>query len=173
MYKKVSLLKYFDIKSVIQNDKINFEVTERDNVDAIPFLGRSSVNNGIVDYVKRKEEFVNKGGKITIALDGSTGATFYQHHDFSSGQNIWELAPRKDYFDELNPLIYLFLVTSIRKAVTEYSWNLSLTKTRLSNININLPILENEKVDISLIKQKMNGLRNINFIKNIPPEQLK
>ena len=169
IYKKVNIIKYFEIKQVIQDDKINFEIVNRDNKEAIPFLGRSSTNNGIVGYVKKREGFVNNGGKITIALDGSTGATFYQHHDFSSGQNIWELKPLGEFFEELSPVIYLYLVTSIRKAVTEYSWNLSLTKKRLSNINIILPLQDNsDKVDTNFIKKQMNRIRNVSYLMNIP-----
>lgn len=88
---KVPLHKYFDIEAPKQDDKIRFEMSDKRDRDAIPFLERSSVNNGIVDYVVKREGYVNEGGVITIALDGSTGSTFYQHHPFSSGQNIWIL----------------------------------------------------------------------------------
>lgn len=172
MYQKVSLTKYFDIKQAIQSDKITFDVSTIDDVDAVPFLGRSAVNNGIVDYVKPIENRINKGRTITIALDGSTGSTFYHHHDFSSGQNIWILEAKEEYFDELPPGVFLFLITTIRKAVNDYSWNLSLTKGRLSNIKILLPIKDDEKVDVELINELMKSLRNIEYLKNISEVRL-
>lgn len=172
MYIKVRLTKYFDIKSVIQSDKINFKLSTKENKESIPFLGRSATNNGIVDYVEPRVGFINNGKSITIALDGSTGSTFYQHHNFSSGQNIWLLEPKPEFFHELTPEIFLFLITSIRKAVTEYSWNLSLTKTRLQNINILLPLLEDEKVNTEFIKSEMSKLRNIDFLQKISEERL-
>lgn len=171
MYSKVSLAKYFDIKSVIQSDKINFKVSNKEDKESVPFLGRSASNNGIVDYVKYRNGFINKGGSITIALDGSTGSTFYQHHSYCSGQNIWILEPKKEFIKEINPAICLFLITTIRKAVIHYSWNLSLTKTRLLNINILLP-LKGELLDTAFIKKEMSRLRNIDFIKSIPEERI-
>ena len=92
---KVKLTKYFSIVSPKQNDKINFQLSTMHDRDAVPFLGRSSVNNAVVDYVKAEENLINDGNVLSIALDGSTGATFYQHHNFCSGQNIWLLIPNR------------------------------------------------------------------------------
>lgn len=172
MLSKVLLSKYFDIKSAIQDDKINFEVVDKNDKNSIPFLGRSALNNGIVDYVKQRENFINNGNVITIALDGSTGSTFYQYHKFSSGQNIWLLVPKQEYLESLTPLIALYFVTSIRKAVKEYSYNLSLTKTRLQNIKVFLPLNKNETIDTVSIENEINQLRNISFIENINTERL-
>lgn len=172
MLSKVLLSKYFDIKSAIQDDKINFEIVDKNDKNSIPFLGRSALNNGIVDYVKQRKNFINNGNVITIALDGSTGSTFYQYHKFSSGQNIWLLVPKQEYLESLTPLIALYFVTSIRKAVKEYSYNLSLTKTRLQNIKVFLPLNKNETIDTVSIENEMNQLRNISFIKNINTERL-
>lgn len=171
--KKVKLSKYFKIKSAIQDDKINFEIVDRNEKDAVPFLGRSATNNGIVDYVKYREGYVNNGKQITIALDGSTGSTFYQHHPFSSGQNIWILEPIKDFVPKMNPEIAIYLITTIRKAVADYSYNLGLTKTRLeNNISIFLPVLNDEVLDIGLIERQIGQLRNAKFLKNINDERI-
>lgn len=164
---KVFLTDYFDIVAPKQDDKLRFEVLEEGKKDGIPFLGRSAVNNGIVAVVKERKNFVNEGNVITIALDGSTGATFYQYHAFSSGQNIWILKHKKEYLEEMTPLIALFLITSIRKAVKGYTWNLSLTKTRLKNIKVYLPLREDGKVDTEYIDSRMRKLRNSELVKNI------
>ncbi len=164
---KVLLTDYFDIVSPKQDDRIRFEVLEEGKKDGIPFLGRSAVNNGIVAVVKKRENFVNEGNVITIALDGSTGATFYQYHAFSSGQNIWILKHKEQYLKEMTPQVALFLITSIRKAVKGYTWNLSLTKTRLKNIRIYLPVKEDGSLDVKYIESRMKKLRNIEMIENI------
>jgi len=164
---KVLLTDYFDIVAPKQDDKLRFEVMEENKKDGIPFLGRSAVNNGIVAVVKKRENFVNEGNVITIALDGSTGSTFYQYHAFSSGQNIWLLKHKKKYLEEMTPAIALFLITSIRKAVKGYTWNLSLTKTRLKNIRIYLPIQKDGKIDIDYIDSRMRKLRNSELIESI------
>lgn len=168
---KVKLSEYFDIKQAIQNDKMNFKILNINEVNSIPFLGRSALNNGIVDYVEENKISINDGGIITIALDGSTGATFYQHHAFSSGQNIWCLHPKSKYFESFNQIIALFCVTSLRKAVASYvgSYNLSLSKTRLTNnIEILLPLNSNKTVNIQYINTIMQELRNINLLKELP-----
>lgn len=168
---KVPLNKYFEIVSPKQDDKINFSVIDGDKSNGIPFLGRSSVNNGIVDYVVERQGYVNDGHVITIALDGSTGSTFYQHHKFSSGQNIWILKPKSKYIKELTPEIAMFVITSIRIAVEDYTWNLSLTKKRLQNINIYLPLKADESLDFDYIEARMSKIRNIEMIKNIREER--
>ena len=165
--KKVSLIKYFTILSAKQDDKINFKVRDIKDVETVPFLGRSSTNNGIVDYVEKREKLINDGNVITIALDGSTGSTFYQYHPFCSGQNIWILKPKEEYLSELTPVVAMFLITTIRLAVKSYTYNLSLTKTRLSNININLPLKDDETIDVEYINNRMSKLRNIKMIKDI------
>ncbi|EGC92664.1 hypothetical protein HMPREF9402_2876 [Turicibacter sp. HGF1] len=170
--KKVLLIDYFDIRSSIQDDKINFEVSDINDYDAVPFLGRSAVNNGIVDYVKRVPIKINNGGVITIALDGSTGSTFYQFHEFSSGQNIWILTPKGDKLSVFTPDIALFLVTTIRKAVTNYTYNLSLTKTRLSLIKVYLPLNEDDTIDVGYIQNRMSKLRHANLLDEISQERI-
>ncbi len=173
---KVKLVDYFDILPAIQDDKMNFEISEINDVSSVPFLGRSALNNGIVGYVEPRERYINRGGIITIALDGSTGATFYQHHNFSSGQNIWLLVPKKEYFEIFDPLIALYCVTSIRKAVENYvgSYNLSLTKTRLvNNISLFLPLDDDGIVSISHIYNSLKNIRNIDLIKEVPNTRYK
>ncbi|EOU1763245.1 TPA: restriction endonuclease subunit S [Clostridium perfringens] len=164
---KVPLIKYFSIESPRQDDKINFNIMDIKNQESIPFLGRSSVNNGIVAYVEQRENYINEGGVITIALDGSTGSTFYQMHKFSSGQNIWILRPKKEYLEELTPEIAMFLITTIRIAVKNYTYNLSLTKTRLSKINILLPIKDDKSIDSDYIIERIKKLRNSKLLNNI------
>lgn len=162
---KVKLSTYFEVNSAIQDDKINFEIVDKNDKNAIPFLGRSASNNGIVDYVKFREGYVNEGGQITIALDGSTGSTFYQHHPFSSGQNIWILAPKKEKIAYVNPKIAIYLITTIRKAVVDYSYNLGLTKTRLeNNINVILPLKKNGELAVKFIESEIDKLRNVSLI---------
>lgn len=167
----ILLSKIFDIISTKQKDKMHFSISDKNDKDAVPFLGRSAVNNGIVDYVLPIDSALNTGGVITIALDGSTGSTFYQHHDFCSGQNIWILKPKNEYFSEFTHIIALYLITSIRKAVQSYSYNLSLTKTRLMKISILLP-MKNNQVDIMKITREMNKVRNIELVSKIPNKRL-
>ena len=172
MIKKILLIDYFDIHSTLQDDKINFEISSKEIQNSYPFIGRSSNNNGVAAYVTGKESLINQGNVITIALDGSTGSTFYQHHDFCSGQNIWKLIPINEKFENFDSVIAMYCITSIRKAVKNYSYNLSLTKTRLSNIKIILPLHDNGCVDIKIISQIMENIRNIEIVRSVSNKRI-
>tara|TARA_X000000950_G_scaffold227744_1_gene274990 strand:- start:134 stop:661 length:528 start_codon:yes stop_codon:yes gene_type:complete len=162
----VKLIDLFEIIATIQDDKINFEISSKDNPQAIPFIGRTSSNNGIVDYVLKREGYLNSPGNLTISLDGSTGSVFYQHVPFSSGQNIWQLIPRDEKFKEFNSKIGIFFATSIEQAVVNYSYNLSLTKSRLMEVEILAPTNEDGCIDIDYIENRMSKIRNIDITTN-------
>jgi type I restriction-modification system DNA methylase subunit len=166
---KELLTTYFDILPTKQIDKINIKVSNLLDVKAVPFIGRKGVNNGVSDYVIPPNNLINNGNTITIALDGSTGSTFYQHHDFCSGQNIWILKIKEEKLGHkiLDPEVALFLTASIGLAVQKYSYNLGLTKGRLQNISFMLPLNENKTIDIEFIKNLMKGIDNTVFLKHI------
>jgi hypothetical protein len=139
------------------------------DIKEVPFIGRKGVNNGVSDYVIPPNNLINNGNTITIALDGSTGSTFYQHHDFCSGQNIWILKIKAEKLGHkrLDPEVALFLTASIGLAVQKYSYNLGLTKGRLQNISFMLPLNENKTIDTEFIKNLMKDIDNTVFLKHI------
>ena len=163
---------FFEIVPSRQIDKMNTVEADINDVDAVPFLSRSDRNNGMSGYVMPIAKKVNEGGCISVALDGSTGATFYQHHPFMSGQNIWLLMPRADRFPQFDPAIALYCVASIRKAVKHYTYNQSLTKTRLRNIYIFLPVDGAGRVDTTAINDAMKEVRHMNLIEEISADQI-
>ena len=102
---KVPLTDFFTIYPAKQNDRITFTEADINDVDAISFLSRSSKMNGINGFVLGNEELLNDGKIISIALDGSTGATFYQYHPFFSGQNIWLIKEKREKKKDKDPKI--------------------------------------------------------------------
>lgn len=168
---KVLLTNYFNIVSSKQIDKMRLDIADINDVDALPFLSRSERDNGISDYCYPIEDKINEGGVITIALDGSTGATFYQYHRFLSGQNIWILSPKPDKIARFDMKVALFMVASIRKAVSHYTYNLSLTKARLSNIQVFFPLCEDKSLDIAFIEDKMKQIKHIELLNEILDER--
>ena len=168
---KVDLTDFFTISASLQDDKMRFIEASINDVDALPFVSRTARNNGVTAYCLPKEGKINPGGVITLALDGSTGATFYQHYPFLSGQNIWVLTHNESKFPEWNPQIALFCVASISKAVAAYTYNLSLTKTRLKNIQIKLPLGAKGNVDIQAIEDAMSAVRHVELLKELPEER--
>ena len=169
--RKVLLTDYFTILPTKQKDKIQVKVSSVMNAAAIPFVGRKATNNGISDYIEYDTDCINDGCVLTLALDGSTGATFYQHHSFASGQNIWILKPCKKRIKTFTPEVALYLKTTVSQAVIDYSYNLSLTKTRLKNIEILLPLTDSDEVDIDYIHQVMSNVENIQYVQGIPSKR--
>lgn len=165
--RRVMLTKYFEILPAKQKDKIQVRISSVMNPDAIPFVGRKATNNGISDYIEYDSDCLNEGGVLTLALDGSTGATFYQHHSFASGQNIWILKPRQERIKDFSPEVALYLKTTVSRAVTDYSYNLSLTKTRLKNIEIFVPVNEKDEVDAAYIHKVMSHITNIEYVQTV------
>lgn len=168
---KVPLVEYFEIKASIQQDKMHFQEADINDLDAHPFLSRSRANNGINSYVVGPERLLNEGNVISLALDGSTGSTFYQKHPFFSGQNIWLLIPKEDKVPIFDTKIAIYIISSIRKAVSQYTYNLSLTKSRLEKINLMLPILENENLDTDYIYKQMEKVRHVELLDQILDER--
>ncbi len=116
---KVWLTEYFYILPAKQKDKIQVQISSVMNPDSVPFVGRKATNNGISDYIRYDADCINDGGVLTLALDGSTGSTFYQHHNFASGQNIWILKPREEKIKDFSPEIALYLKTTVSQAVID------------------------------------------------------
>ena len=66
-----------------------------DSDDAVSFVGRTGVGNGVMGFVERVEgEKLYDAGSMTVALGGSIGACFVQQHDFHISQNVAVLHPK-------------------------------------------------------------------------------
>ena len=130
-----------------------------------PTLPQSAPRTFIRNKSERKLRFTTLLPRAS--LDGSTGATFYQHHPFCSGQNIWILRPKPEMIQDFDQFIALYLVASIRKAVRNYTYNLSLTKSRLLKVEVLVPTVDG-RFDADLARQRIKALRNSSLIESIP-----
>lgn len=82
--------------------------------DAVLFINRSRVNNGIVGLVRRLPNHApHVAGAITVALGGSALASFVQHSPFYTAQNIDVLHPRAPMTDEVK-LYYCLCIEANR-----------------------------------------------------------
>lgn len=70
----------------------------------VVFIGRSSTNNGLQDFVEINGKKIIKGNCITISMVGEPRA-FYQVYDFTCSQNI--LILRNDKYLNKNISLYL------------------------------------------------------------------
>ena len=153
----INIEQIFTIVTPKMIDKKDTE--ESHSSEKVPFIGRSSKNNGVTGYVKPIKNFINEGGVLTISLDGSTGSVFYQKKDFMSGQNIWILQPK---FSLNKDFIGIYFATLIEETVKDYSYNLGLTKSRLKKINLDIPILKEGEIDWEKINSYNYEKQNVN-----------
>lgn len=115
------------------------DVVETNDEDTLPYITRTSINNGIEMHVKKDNSFkINSGNQIVFGAENAD--FFYQEHPFITGNKMYLL--NHEY---MNKYIGLFLVNALRNAVkgSGFGYSLGMTATRLSTRKLLLPILEN------------------------------
>lgn len=142
----------FEIKRPCARSQSNYEDGE------IPFIASGNYNNGILKYLKPKEnERLDKGNCITVSpVDGSA---FYQKNDFlgrgGAGSSIILL-----YNDNLNENNGTFIATIIRKICCKYRYSDMGSKETIRKEIIKLPIDEKGNPDYDYMDKYMSELVN-------------
>lgn len=109
-----------------------------DDFGVNPIVSASEYNNGINNYTNEPTNY-NKN-TITVALNGSVGASFYQNGDYLATNDVAVLKP---LFEEFNQNIGLILVTMISSVVKmKFSYGRKCTPTELRKLVIKLPFKE-------------------------------
>ena len=125
LYKDIFTIKTFKGNNILNSIKGD-----------IPFVSASAFNNGITAYVKSED--IEKGGKITVARNGSVCSAFYQSQDFCASPDdirIFELKGHK-----MNKYIGIFLCTLIEKEKYRFAYGRKFGTKRMQNQRIKLPV---------------------------------
>jgi hypothetical protein len=78
----------------------------------IPFVSRTSRNNGVVAYVEQMDEYTpNPPHTISVAGSGSVLSCFYQEKPYYSGRDLFYLKPKIDLTAN-QMLYYCFIINS-------------------------------------------------------------
>lgn len=103
--------------------------------EAIPYITRTRLNNGLNCYVEINDDFtVEKGNALTIGAEGIL--CFYQEHDFICGNKITILRHTK-----LNKYNALFISTVINyESKEKYNYGRAYISSRIKNTKIKLPV---------------------------------
>ena len=134
----VSQWKKFKLSSMFDVCYGSF-VPKKDRGTRTPFITTSSENNGISYYVDSDPMF--KGDALTVASDGSVGATFYHDKPFSAGNIAVVLEPHDDVRAKWTPKSALFIATCIRKyAQIRHSWTDKYSVNRVRDTMLPLPV---------------------------------
>src|SRR5699024_1625544 len=123
--------------SSYHNKNLNFEDKY------IPYITRTSFNNGMEDLVGHDKNFlINE--KNAISLGAENANFFYQAYDYLTGNKMYRIS-----FNKMNKGIGLFLVEIFKNSIknTGYGYGLGLTGTRFKKRIIKLPVDINDEPD--------------------------
>lgn len=88
------------------------KMTPSDAEDAVLFVGRTGINNGVMGAVEVvRDAKLYDAGAITVALGGSIGASFVQEAPFHTSQNVAVLVTKKSIGDNAKR----FVASAIQK----------------------------------------------------------
>lgn len=127
-----------------------------DGSGSTPYVTASAFNNGVVAHIDASKYTLIKGHCILVG--GKTFTLTYQEKDFvSNDSHNFEL----HLLDNTHSyLIYLFLITVLRSSLQhKYMWNDAVTKEKLLDEKIWLPINSNNRPDWEYMENYMFSQR--------------
>lgn len=174
MKDKINIDKWkdFQISELFTADNTG-NVLARDIEDGsgnMPFVTASGVNNGVCAYIDPKDYKVMPSNCILVG--GKTFTLTYQEEEFVSNDSHNFVLVAKD--DKVTKYQYLFLISVIRATFEQrYSWNDAVTKQKMLDEKIKLPVDEKGNPDWNFMddyivnlqyrtKDKYNMLSSIN-----------
>lgn len=137
-----------------------------DGTGTTPYVTASAYNNGVVAYIDAGKYNTMKGGCILVG--GKTFTLTYQNKDFiSNDSHNFTLTLKTPEIGSED--LYLFLLTIIRSSLSyKYTWGDAVTKEKILNDEILLPIKKNGDPDwefmVAYIKDRKNEIRKIGRI---------
>ena len=111
-----------------------------------PYVTRKTGENGIRGYIDYDEQFLNDANTISFGMD--TAVMYYQDKPYFTGDKIKVLFPKT----ELNKYVAAYMITSMRKAFQLFGWGMSYEDSVINNIEMQLPIAENNQPDYAYMK---------------------
>ena len=124
----------------ISNSKPYHKANLTVSSNGIPYVTRTSMNNGLEDLIV--DENYEKNPKNTISLGAENADFFFQGIDYVSGNKMYNISNNK-----ITREVGLFLVEVFRQSIKEcgFGYGKGLTGTRFKNRYIMLPVDENNK----------------------------
>lgn len=129
-------------------------ITQEDRGEPLfPYVGSSSINNGITDMC----DTWNFDNVISINSDGSVGYAFYHPYKFNLTSHSRALIPKFNITENIG--VYLSVVLT-KTFVGTYHYNYKLSTKRLQDEFIYLPA-KNGEPDWEYIDQYMESIKPI------------
>ena len=136
--------KFFKLSDIfeIKTSKCIHENGLKQGAGTIPYVTRTSLNNGVLKFVcSQGIEKLNPGNVITVGMDTQT--VFYQKQNFYCGRDILSLSNTI-----MNQYIGIFIVGILDQIVKKkFSYGYCASLTRIKNLEIKLPSTPEGKPD--------------------------
>lgn len=131
--KLVALKEVFEINYGTNLGLNNLELSS--SVEGVPFVSRTSKNNGVSAYVKEINNIApNPGHTLSVAVSGSVLETFYQDEKYYSGFHLFVLSPLM----HLTKIEMLFYCAYIRANKYRFNYGRQANRT-LGEIKVPSP----------------------------------
>jgi hypothetical protein len=116
------LYEIFDVWYGVNLEVVNCE----EDTQGIPFVARSTKNNGITTYVKIIDDITpNPKHTLSVACSGSVLSTFYHPYEYYSGRDVYILQPKGN----LSVQEMLFYCSAIEHNMYRYNYGRQANKT--------------------------------------------
>ncbi|MBC1537727.1 restriction endonuclease subunit S [Listeria seeligeri] len=138
----------------IETSKKRFDANKvKLSVSGYPYVVRTSLNNGIKGYLEEEFEFLNDGNTISFGQD--TATMFYQKEPYFTGDKIKIMRAK---FSDFNSLIAIYLIATMTKAFSSFSWGSSSFSVEIIKKQIvSIPVL-NDKIAFSYMEKVIKTL---------------
>lgn len=127
------MIKIKDLFEVVYG--VNLELVnciQTDKKNGIPFVSRTSKNNGVVAYIEEDYDLIpNPAHTISVAGSGSVLSSFYQEKPYYSGRDLYYLKPKV----QLSVMQMLYYCMILQANKYRYNYGRQANKT-LKNIGI-------------------------------------
>lgn len=116
--------------------------------DSLPYVVRSSQENGVRGYIKEDVYYANESNTLSFAQD--TFSVFYQKEKYFTGNKVKVLKP---LFSEKNEKILLFMAAGFNKSLSTLSWGIGSTIETIGNVAIQLPQTKDGKINFDFMEE--------------------
>lgn len=128
----MKLNELFDVKYGVNLELNSCELVDKNNINGINFVARTSDNNGVVARVAKIEGIEpQKAGTLSCAAGGRVLSTFLQTRPYYSGRDLYVLTPRREMSDKEK----LYWCMVIKTNAYRYNYGRQANKT-LGNIEL-------------------------------------
>lgn len=155
-WKEYEVQELFNVVYGVNLELVNCIETDKDDPEAVAFVSRTELNNGVSAYVKPVPGVEPQPkNTITVAGGGSVLATFLQTQPFYSGRDLYLLYPKESIPHKAK----LFIVTVIKANKYRYNYGRQANVT-LPRLRLRLPAMSDGKPDWQWMELYIDSLHS-------------